>query len=165
MTTVTPTAADDAVASAPIAFPSVAWFERLASLMKEQHALHEKLAYVDCTVRFTVEGGGRGGAPWSAQVRFEEFEVADVRQVQAGSDPPDFEIEATLETWRAMIESIATGGGKPALEQTLNDLNLRGGALRVTASDSLNRDMFFRYNQSLQAFVNASGCFTTTFDA
>jgi hypothetical protein len=159
-----PAAAGDAVATARIAFPSVAWFERLASLMNEQRALHEKLGYVDCTVRFTVENAPGSAEPWGAQVRFEEFAAVEVQAAQKDTAPPDFALEASFETWRGMIESIATGGGKPGLEQTLNDLNLRGGALRVTATDTLNRDMFFRYNQSLQAFVNASGCFETNFD-
>jgi len=163
--TAEPAAAGDGVATAPIPFPSLAWYERLASLMNEQRPLHEKLGYVDCTVRFTVENAPGSGGPWGVQVRFEEFEAVEVRAVEKDSAPPDFALEATFDTWRGMIEDIAAGGGKPGLEQTLNDLNLRGDALRVTATDTLNRDMFFRYNQSLQAFVNASGCFETTFDA
>jgi hypothetical protein len=35
--------------------------------------------------------------------------------------------------------------------------------MRVVADDPLRRDLFFRYNQSLQEFVNASATFTTAF--
>ena len=72
-------------------------------------------------------------------------------------------MEASLETWRAMIESIARGGGRPELEQTLNRLSHMGEPLRVYSDDPLRRDLYFRYNQSLQEFVNACGSFTTSF--
>ena len=64
-----------------------------------------------------------------------------------------------------MIESIAAGGGRPALDQTLNRLSHMGTPVRVHSDDPLRRDLYFRYNQSLQEFVNASGCFRTGFPA
>lgn len=151
--------------AAPVAFPSLAWFERLSALMRDQRALHEKLGYIDCTVRFVVLDGGPGGSPWGVQVRFEEFGAPEVSELGGGdgAEAPDFSVAATLTTWRGMIESIAEGGGRPALNQTLNDLNLRDGALALEADDSLMRHLFFRYNQSLQAFFNASGSFRTAF--
>ncbi len=168
------------VAANTVQFPSLAWFERLAELMNEQRSFHEKLGYMDCKVRFVVTDGH--GAPYGVDIEFEEFGVVMVRKAGAGlgeagpggyggteSDGsgwvPDFTMEASLATWRGMIESIAAGGGKPDLQQTLNDLNMRRHELVVNASDSLNRHLFFRYNQSLQAFVNASAAFVTTFPA
>lgn len=155
-----------AITAPSITFPSLAWFGRLVTLMKEQRTLHERLGYMDCKVRFTVLDGSPDGSPWSVQILFEEFDALEVVEVGAAGgnvETPDFSLEATLETWRRMIESIAAGGGKPDLRQTLNDLNLRNNALRVTADDALLRDLFFRYNQSLQAFINASGSFLTVF--
>jgi hypothetical protein len=35
--------------------------------------------------------------------------------------------------------------------------------LRVRSEDPLRRDLYFRYNQSLQEFVNAAGRFETSF--
>lgn len=159
-------AQESALTSPSLSFPSLAWFERLAALMKAQRALHERLGYMDCKVRFTVLDGSQDGSPWSVQIHFDEFDALDVVQLGAASgkaEAPDFSMEATLETWRRMIESIAAGGGRPGLQQTLNDLNLRSNALRITSDDTLLRDLFFRYNQSLQAFINASGSFLTVF--
>lgn len=149
-----------------VAFPSLAWFERLVALMKDQRALHERLGYMDCKVGFTVLDGGPDKSPWSVRIHFEEFDVLEVKELGAAGDEAgtlDFSMAATLATWRRMIESIAEGEGRPGLDQTLNDLNLRGGTLLVQSGDMLKRDMFFRYNQSLQAFVNASGGFRTAF--
>ena len=49
--------------AAPVAFPSVEWFQRLARLMKENRALHEHLGYIDCVAQFTVLDGGLRGKP------------------------------------------------------------------------------------------------------
>ncbi len=53
--------------------------------------------------------------------------------------------------------------GRPALDQTLNRLSHLGTPMRVVSDDPLKRDLFFRYNQSLQEFVNASAAFPTAF--
>jgi hypothetical protein len=143
-------------------FPSVAWFRRLAELMNADRVRHEHLGYIDCVARFTVVGGD--GRARSVQVTFEEFAAVDVREVSpGGTEGADFELEATLETWRAMIESITAGGGRPALVQTLNHLSHMGAPLAVRSSDPLRRDLYFRYNQSLQEFFNASAAFRTEF--
>ncbi len=147
-----------------VPFPSVAWFERLAALMNRNRARQEQLGYVDCVVRFTVLDGGPRRTPWSAEVTFEEFAAIDVRAgTEQDGGRADFAIEAPLATWREMIESIAAGGGRPGLEQTLNRLSNMDAPIRVRSSDPLRRDLYFRYNQSLQEFVNASGGFVTFF--
>jgi len=147
-----------------IPFPSVAWFQRLADLMKQDRARHEKLGYVDCIVQFTVVDGGPTGGPWAVQVLFDEFEATDVREAdREDAERADFALEATLATWREMIMSIARGGGRPDLEHTLNYLSHPGTPIYVRSDDPLRRDMYFRFNQSLQEFVNASGSFHTSF--
>lgn len=146
-----------------IAFPSLDWFRRLAGLMNASRARQEQLGYVDCVAGFRVLDGP-GGRPWTAEVTFEEFAATDVREASPeASDRADFVLEATLATWRAMVESIAAGDGRPALDQTLNHLSHMGEPLRLVAGDPLRRDLYFRYNQSLQEFVNASATFPTVF--
>jgi hypothetical protein len=151
----------DTAGSVP--FPSLGWFRRLADLMNRNRARHEHLGYVDCVVQFTVTDGP-GGRPWSAQVTFEEFAATDVRVVGPGDEArADFRLETDAATWRAMIESIARGEGRPDLDHTLNRLSHFGTPLRVVSDDVLKTDLYFRYNQSLQEFVNASAAFHTTF--
>jgi len=147
-----------------IAFPSVEWFERLAQLMKLNRARNEHLGYIDCVAVFTVLDGGLRGKPWSVQVTFEEFEATDVREATtADLARADFTLDATMATWREMIESIARGHGRPDLTHTLNYLSHTGAPIRVWSDDPLRKDMFFRFNQSLQEFINASGNFSTIF--
>jgi hypothetical protein len=147
-----------------IAFPSCKWFERLAQLMKTNRALHEHLGYIDCVAQFTVLDGGLDGKPWRVQVTFEEFDAVDVREVGASEVArADFTLEASLATWREMIEVIARGHGRPDLTHSLNYLSHPGTPLLVWSEDTLRKDLFFRYNQSLQEFINASATFPTIF--
>lgn len=147
-----------------IHFPSLAWFQKLADLMNANRARQEQLGYVDCVAQFTVSDGGAGGSPWNVQMTFEELSCIDVREV-GGDELPhaDFVIEASRATWREMIESIAAGGGRPDLEQTLNRLSHFDTPIRVWSDDVIRKDMYFRFNQSLQELVNASAAFETSF--
>lgn len=145
-----------------VLFPSLDWFRRLAELMDADRARHEQLGYVDCVAQFTVLDDG--GKPWRAQVTFEEFAAVDVRSADAGDAArADFILEAPLAVWREMIENIAAGGGRPDLQHTLNYLSHMGAPLMVRSDDPLRRDLYFRYNQSLQEFINASARIRTTF--
>jgi hypothetical protein len=150
--------------SGSIAFPLVDWFQRLADLMNLNRARQEQLGYVDCVAQFTVLDGAGAGIPWRCQVTFEEFEATDVREAtNADMERADFSIEADLATWREMIDNIAAGNGRPDLEHTLNHLSHMGTPVQVVGPDPIRRDMYFRYNQSLQEFVNASASFATRY--
>jgi hypothetical protein len=145
-----------------LAFPSVAWFERLASIMNANRARQEQLGYVDCIAGIAVLDGGPGGARWDVRVTFEEFSVIDVRASDATADA-DFVLEANTATWREMIQNIAAGGGRPDLDHSLNRLSHFGTPMAVVSDDPLRRDTYFRFNQSLQEFFNASSQIPTEF--
>lgn len=155
--------AADAGGPSSAEFPSTDWFRRLADLMNANRARQEQLGYVDCVAGFRVLDGA-GGAPWICEVTFEEFAVIDVRECARGDTPrANFTLEATQATWREMIENIAAGSGRPDLTHTLNYLTHPGTPMRLAAADPLEADLYFRYNQSLQEFVNASAQFATVF--
>jgi hypothetical protein len=152
------------VSSGAVPFPSLAFFAALGERMNADRARHEHLGYVDCVVEFAVSDAYGPGKPLRAQVTFEEISVIDVREAgPADAGRADFTLEADTRTWRAMIESIAAGKGRPALDQTLNHLSHFDAPFRVHAEDPLKRDMYFRFNQSLQEFVNASAESDTVF--
>ena len=149
---------------AAIAFPSTGWFQALADIMNADHETHEHLGFIDCVAQFTVLDGGADGGSVAYQVTFEEIEATDVREVAAGDvGRESFALKATSATWREMIESIAAGGGCPDLGHTLNALSHVGTPIALVGADPLERDRYFRFNQSLQTFVNASCQLTTMF--
>ena len=61
-----------------------------------------------------------------------------------------------------MIENIRVNNG-PDLEHTLNFLTFPDDPMQVGGPDQLDVDAFYRFNESLQRFVNASAEFTTTY--
>jgi len=150
----------------PLVFPSVAWFERLAALMDERRHRHVHIGTVDCLAQFSMLDIPRRGENWHVQVRFEEYSVVEVKQVEdADAGQADFVLESDADVWQEMVENIAAGAGRPDLEHSLNRLSLPGVPMRLWSEDPLARDLFFRYNQSLQEFWNASAQIETVFTA
>lgn len=145
-----------------VLFPSEAWFQHLADLMNANRARQEQLGFMDCVAGFRVLDGP-DGEPLTFEITFEEFSAVEVHEADAAQPRADFVLEATLATWREMIESIAAGHGRPDLAHTLNYLSHPGTPLRLVSDDPLKADLYFRYNQSLQEFVNASAALETRF--
>ena len=147
-----------------VAFPSRIWFERLVEAMNANRQRQEVLGYVDCVAQFTIDDGGPGGGPVAYRVTFEEFSALGVEEIEGREfGNADFAVEGPLAVWREMISSIAAGGCRPDLDHTLNRLTHLGNQLRLRAPDTIHADYYFRFNQSLQEFVNASGAFVTRF--
>jgi len=161
VTTIDVAPVDPPPANDAIPFPSVAWFERLGVLMAAQRDRFRHLGTVDCVMGVTILGDG---ADWHAEITFEEFDVRAVRAVDEDElMAADFIIETDLETWREMVENIAAHGGHPDLEHTLNYLSLPGTPIRVWSDDPIGRDAFFRFNQTLQEFIENCATFETSF--
>ena len=149
-----------------IEFPSREFFAELAQLMNANRARQEQLGYIDCVAVFTVTDGAGDGSARHFRVTFDEFEALEVSEVDSGeAAAADFALAGTLETWRAMLESIVDGQGRPALDQTLNRLSHMGTPLRLIAADPLKADLYFRFNQSLQEFINAAAALDIDFDS
>ncbi|MSP43298.1 MAG: hypothetical protein EXR08_08030 [Alphaproteobacteria bacterium] len=147
----------------PVTFPSLAWFEALVNVMRRNQARYKHLGYTDCVMQCTVTDGD-AGKPWSVRLTFDTYEVTAVALANpAREELTDFALEAPLAIWKAVIESTARNHGKPDPELTLNYLSLREPLFAVTAGDQLKRDYFFRYNQTLQQFINDSQHLATRF--
>ena len=137
-----------------VTFPSVRWFEALGALMNEQHDHFAKFGDIDCTMQVTILDGAAGGV-WRVQVEFEQLSVVRVAEVDEGEeDLADFILETDVDTWREMIESIVAGKGQPGLDHTLNRLSMPGTPIRLWSGDPIRRDTYYRFNQSLQHYVN-----------
>jgi hypothetical protein len=155
----------DGKVSPQLTFPSLPWFRRLAELMDLNRSVHEHVGEVDCTCVFTVLDASGPGEDRHFQVTFEWLSVTDVREVSDEQRlAADFIMETDLQVWTEMLENIARNDGRPDLEHSLNHLSLPGVPMRVWAADPLGRDMFFRFNGSLQEFINASAHIPTRYE-
>jgi hypothetical protein len=140
-----------------LTFPSVEWFARLGVLMEENRAVHEHVGEIDCSCVWTIFDADGEGTDRHFQTTFELYSMIDVREVTEDElVKANFILETDVWVWKEMLENIAENGGRPDLEHSLNRLSLPGVPIRLWAEDPLDRDMFFRFNGSLQEFVNAS---------
>lgn len=148
---------------ATILFPSTQWFEALARRMAREEAAYRELGSIDCTMVVKVDAAA---GPELYEIAFEGFRVRSVRRLARLEDatPEHFVIEASLETWREMIDNIRANAG-PDLTHTLNYLTFPDEPMRVTGPDQLEVDAFYRYNQSLQRFFNGAADLPTAYAA
>ena len=142
-------------------FPSIQWFEDVARAHGADRERAKRLGYVEASVGIVVEDGGQ------SQGFLLEFAGYGPRDVRETADPvaaSDFTIAGPLSVWREMIENIAADGA-PDLHHTLNRLTMAGTPLRLLSGDQLKLDLFFRFNQSFQAYFDASADVKTEFPA
>jgi hypothetical protein len=145
-----------------IAFPSTAWFERLAALMRDDEAAFRALGPIDCTMVVKVNHGAERAA--LHELSFEGYGVKSIRALASLEQAVahHFVIEGPHEAWREMVENIRAHGGAD-LEHTLNYLTLPDDPLRVDGPDQLETDAFYRYNQTLQRFFEGAARIDTSF--
>jgi hypothetical protein len=141
-------------------FPSVEWFEALGRKAAEDEDHFKKLGYVDALVGIKIDANGAGSKGYLL-----EFADYGVKSVQESADPAavaDFTIEGSLDAWSDMVRNIQENG-EPDLNHTLNRLTMAGVPLRVSGKDQLKMDIFFRCNQSFQAFFNEAAAVPTEY--
>ena len=140
-------------------FPSLEWFD---AVRKEFNADDS----------FRGAGGGQCDCSAGFQIGDEfyvaQFEGFEVSEVSLGTDEDkskaDFFLDMPIEQWCDMVRNIAANGHAD-LGYTLNtiDLNMLDGLSRSIHGDQYREDLFFRYNQTIQFFFDASSRVTTQF--
>jgi len=136
-------------------FPSLEWFQALRDAVNADESFR-RLGTVD-----TVMGVKVGDHIY--QITFEAFECADVREIAAADlRDVDFWLELPYDGWKEMLESIRRHG-EADLRHTLNTIDLESPDGFARSYDGYRRDAFYRFNQSLQDFFNASAKLETTF--
>ena len=136
-------------------FPSVEWFDAVRELINSDDK-YRQLGTVDASVGIKV-------GDQLFLLTFEAFECSGVKEIdEADLRDVDFWLEQSPEEWRAMLENIKQHGTAD-LQFTLNtiDLTLSEGFAR--SYDGYRRDAFYRFNQSLQNFFDASSKIETQF--
>ena len=143
-----------------VTFPSVEWFEALGNRVAEEKEEFRRLGYFDADVGVKIDANGTGSTGYV--IEFEDYGVKGVRAVDDPVKTADFTIEGSLDAWSDMVRNIREHGG-PDLDHTLNRLTMAGVPLKVVAEDQLKTDIFYRFNQSIQAFFNEAAGVPTEF--
>jgi catechol 2,3-dioxygenase-like lactoylglutathione lyase family enzyme len=144
-----------------VAFPSVEWFEALGERVVKDKEKFRRLGYFDADVGIKVDANGARSRGYV--IAFEDYGVKGVRAVADPVKSADFTIEGGLDAWSEMVRNIREHGG-PDLDHTLNRLTMAGVPLKVVAGDQLKTDIFYRFNQSIQAFFNEAASVPTEFE-
>jgi len=138
-------------------FPSVEWFEAIKNIVNNDPAFRQ-LGTIDATVGVKV-----GGKIY--ELTFEAFECTGVREATENDlRDMDFWLEQPYDSWKDMLENIKKNG-KADLSHTLNTIDLSAPEGFAKSHDGYRRDAFYRFNQSLQDFFNASSKIDTQFAA
>ena len=136
-------------------FPSVEWFNALKELVNNDPAFR-RLGTVDAVV------GVKVGAK-IYELTFEAFECASVREANENAlRDMDFWLEQPYDAWKDMITNIKKHG-QADLSHTLNTIDLSMPEGFAKAQDGYRRDSFYRFNQSIQDFFDASAKIDTKF--
>ena len=136
-------------------FPSVEWFNAIKDIVNNDPNFRQ-LGTVDAVVGVKVENK-------IYQLTFEAFECTNVREAsESDLRDMDFWLEQPYDLWKDMLDNIKKNGAAD-LSHTLNtiDLNIPEGFAR--SNDGYRRDAFYRFNQSIQDFFNASAKIDTQY--
>ncbi len=140
-------------------FPSVRWFDEVRHLFNgEDKYRGAGGGYCNCVAGMKV-----GDAVFI--LTFEGLECTRAAEADdAALDDVDFYLDMTSGDWREMIGNIRANGAAD-LHHTLNtlDLDREDGLATSHHGDQYREDLFFRYNQTLQFFFDASARIDTVF--
>jgi hypothetical protein len=140
-------------------FPSVEWFDEVRDVFNKNEEFHGAGGGA-CETTFGVKVGDD-----IFQLVLEGLECTSAAAITAGDlDKLDFYLEMAPEEWREMIVNIKENDGAD-LDWTLNtiDLDRDEGLAKSATGDQYREDLFFRYNQTLQFFFDASARVDTQF--
>ena len=140
-------------------FPSVEWFQAVSRRTEEDKERFKLLGYVDADVGIKINGNGAGTR--SYVLRFRDYGVKSVEEAK-DLEGTDFSIEGGLDAWLEMVQNIKANGGAD-VEHSLNSLTMADVPLKLVARDQLQADIFYRFNQSFQAFFNEAAHVPTEF--
>jgi len=136
------------VTTGTLTFPSTDWFQALADITKADQG-YIKFGRMNALIAFKC-----GDTNISCN-----FDVLDIKEIKEISDEGlrdvDIVIEMPPEIWTGMLENIKADG-RATGEWTLNtlDLRLEEEIHRNEMEDGFKADFFFRYNPSLQVFMD-----------
>lgn len=140
-------------------FPSVDWFDQVREVFNNNEEYHGAGGGA-CDTTFAVKIGDE-----IYQLVMEGLECTSATSIdESALAQMDFYLDMDPEEWQAMIENIKENDGAD-LNWTLNTLDLdRDERLaKSVTGDQYREDLFFRYNQTLQFFFDASARIDTQF--
>jgi len=144
-----------------VEFPSLAFFQTLQTLMRQEEARFRRLGFIDTT--FGVHITSVNSQQWRYLLAFEVFDCREVTEVgDFDLSAIDFVIQGDLTAWVEMLKNIHQHQGAD-VTHSLNTLTHFGERLQILYDDPDNRDKFFRFQESIQEFFDLARMFDLEF--
>ncbi len=132
-------------------FPSVGWFQKLAAITAEDET-YRRYGRLNALIAFK-------NGEINISCNFDVLDINDIHQINNDElRDVDVVVEMPTNIWDEMLKNISENGHATG-EWTLNtlDLRLEEEIHKNLMEDGFKADLFFRYNPSLQVFIdNAS---------
>ncbi|MDA0353503.1 MAG: hypothetical protein O3A10_15040 [Chloroflexi bacterium] len=131
-----------------LTFPSTDWFQALADITKEDLG-YKKFGRMNAVIAFKI-------GDTNISCNFDVLDIRDVREITNEElRDVDIVIEMPEDVWSGMLANIKEHG-RAVGEWTLNTLDLRldEEIHKNMMGDGFKADFFFRYNPSLQVFID-----------
>lgn len=138
----------------PYLFPSVPWFRALADRAEAgpDAERFRRLGVVDTAFAMRV-------GDFAYRLVFDGFSCSEVAEWD-GEAPVDFVLEAPMAEWRELVEHLQEHGSLDGAH-SLNSLVLAGDRFRLSGDEQLGIDCFYRFNPSIQAFLELAASVPT----
>lgn len=137
-------------------FPSVQWFEALRDTVQDDPHWRD-FGMMDCAMGVNV-------GETTIKLVFDGYEIPEIADISTSSEQEDLDFTLVMpeERWQEMIRNIQSNG-QADLHHTLNTIDLESPEELAKGEDYTRRDLFYRFNQTLQDFFDASSTIETTF--
>lgn len=132
---------------------TVAFFDALATEMNAHPETYEVLGDLDMDIALVMTGEH---GDFRVRLTFEGITCAGVDEIGDGDEfTASCFLQGPLVEWQAMFDDIVEHGHATGW-WTLNSLSLVGDKIAVHGDDPLGVDLFFRFNQTVQNFVDGA---------
>ncbi len=151
--------------SSTVRFPSLEFFEAMQRRMNQDEAKYRAIGVMDVLVGIRVQADGDMEQTRLYTFMFDGYACGEVGEVRDGGEPDlDFVLEGPYGAWKEMFQNIQAHG-RADTKHTLNHLTMLDDPLRVAGPDQYRVDKLYRFNYSLQVFLEEAAGIDTEFVA
>ncbi len=148
---------------AAVTFPSLDFFRALGERMNREEAKYRAIGIMDLALGVRIKADGALHEDKLYLLTFDGYGCEGAEEPARGAAlDPDFTIEGPYRAWKEMFQNIQRNG-KADTHHTLNHLTMLDDPLEAVSPDQYRLDKLYRYNYSLQVFLEEAAALDTRY--